>query len=437
MNKNLNTFYGEVLTSIGATTDKAGYTSIITNEGLVPLSSAGKRLVLPYPDQLGDTTELVDGKVKVTKIIYNPLNEDVIKGDSSSLTRTKDLATIKLGNSIAIAGALLLRVAANEKLQAKTPMTVNKFLGTLKDVGKPNRKRIVDDKSVALWDKLYPLSIQSTNPNMVTIFIKKVGLHDKVKYNRLTTIKYNWLKELPLDGGDMFGVKLRDVDSRIFRLILNYIVGDGTGKTVVGSNDTISPGFISMYTAYLTIINKCNRIIKSLRYVDEELYDNGIVKTGIKVNDLDDLSSLAPELNMLPSELDANRATHTPPPVMVTGAPSVTVVPGNQGAVNTPTRELTIEEKILYGDNVNVITSNTAGVGQGSFWNKPPQPTVAPVALPVQNQMNNIPMFNNQVGMSTLPVQNQMNNIPMFNNQNSINNGTPGNNNGGYTIKYN
>jgi len=408
-NQNLIDFYKSTLTSLGLSVTKDNYVKIDVGNGkLVTLTTSGKPLVLPTKDHIDTAVDMDEetGKLVTTKILYNPLNEDVIKGDSTALKKTKDIVETRLSHSFAGVCELLLTLASNKKLQTKTPMEINKFLASLSSADNPGIKQIVDSKTIDLWGKIYAKTLDPTvKTKLLKLYLKKSGSYDGTKYNRLAVMTLPLLADIQTADRDtgVLDVKLRNKDIKVFELLYTYIFKDMDDHHTlsIGSNDPESPGFIALFKTYLTIGNRLNHISKSLKDINPELYDSVHLNLQVTLKELDMLNNYARELAVIPSELELNRQKNAPVNVnqtlvnaMQQPVPQVQQIPVQQQAapLEQPQQpELTTAQKILYGNNVPII------------------PSYDPNALAQQAQVNMQQMQQPQqvrpAGINNIPVQ--------------------------------
>jgi hypothetical protein len=392
-------FYKKVLNSMGLPVDDDGYIYTSSADDKMMLTVNGKPLVLPTKEHLNTLLSTNEsGDIELTKIPYNPLNENVIKGDSESLKRTKLIIEKKLGAALAVAGELLLTLASNTSLQKKTTMELNKFLGNINSAQNPGIKKLVDDASLDAWAKIYNNSITAPK-GAFSIFLKKSGTYEGVKYNRLATAEsviYTDLLEAVKDV-PLYGVKLRNKDITIFRLIFEFLLPDMDSKHTIhiGSNDNESPGFISLFKLFIKIATRTNEIIKSLSFVNESLANEGVLPITVSYDELDLLSKYKNDLLSIPSETDLTRSKVA---AKATGlnvdhgksyAGSVTntvYTPPKDAALpinmkNNPQIEDDPIKRILYGNNVqntvpnNMMTNAVPGINPqlGSIYGSPYQ----------------------------------------------------------------
>lgn len=387
----LQDFYTRVLGSMGLPVDGDGYVYTSNADDKMMLTVSGKPLVLPSKEHLN--TLLVtneSGEIELSKIPYNPLNENVVKGDTESLKRTKLIIEKKLGASLAVAGELLLTLASNPALQKKTTMELNKFLGKTNEAQNVGIKKLVDDSSIDSWAKIYENSI-GTPKGAFSIFLKKAGTYEGAKYNRLATAEsviYADLLEAVKDH-PVCGVKLRNKDITIFKLIFEFLLPDMDSKNtiVVGCNDNESPGFISLFKLFIKIATRTNEIIKSLSFVNESLANDGLFALNVTYDELDMLNKYKNDLLAIPSETDLTRSKvaaktthglqHVDPSRSYADAVTSTVFnPPNDAALpitmkNQPQIEDDPIKRILYGNTVqNTVPNNmmmNAGPGVNQY----------------------------------------------------------------------
>jgi len=367
-------FYKDVITSLGLTVNDEGYVYVGSGDNRMLFHVEGKSLVLPTKEHLATLFEKDDdGNINLVKLPYNPLNEDVVKGDTLSLKKTKVLAERRLGNAIHFAGELLLLLASNPALQKKTSIEINKFLSSLSVAKNQNIKELVDEKSITTWNNLYSKTI-SADKGVITIYNKKAGVYDGVKYNRLAIISSplydelcNYDKETPI-----YGIKLRAKDATVYKLILKYLLNltDENSTISIGSNDNESPAFISLYKLYITVANKINSVMNELKSIDTELYDAGIININTSITTLDNLGIHKGELLAIPNENDLNRTKVVEQQVQP-AQQQMTQLPVYQQPINIPDmskplpyqQEVDIDpiRKILNGNNIPVIPSLQKG----------------------------------------------------------------------------
>ena len=312
---NLIEFYTKVLEGFNLQVSDDGF--IRVRGGDEVLMCAGKTLVLPLPEHINSAfTTDEDGKTVVAKVLYNPINEDIVRGDSASLKTTKLFAEQHLGFSIACVGELLLRLACDKNLQQSTKLEINKFMKDILVGGGQNIKQIIDEKTVTNWTTICN-EFTKNGDALVEIFLKKKGTHDGKEYNRLAVMHSKLYDELLKADKDtpVGGIKLRNKDLAIFKTIFPYILGElSEDNTIcVGSNNAESPAFVSLMILYLKRMERISKLLEGLKHVDESIYDmcalpNQLLSEG----DIYELDGYKTELVKIPTEVDLNRSIQLP-----------------------------------------------------------------------------------------------------------------------------
>lgn len=306
-------FYKNVVNSLKLVYTDDGYIMVETGgDSKLPITIGDKSLVLPTKENI-DTmfSKQDDGTINIEKVLFNPLDENVIKGDSMCLKKTKAIAERVAGHSLAMSGELLLMLAAEPEFQNKTTTELNKFLGSINVAQNKGIKKLVDDKSIDTWRKLYKKTLNDSK-GMVSIFLKKGGVLDGIKYNRVGSMKFSLYDELLNSDKDtpIHGIRLRPKDIIIFKIVLEFLTGISEDEAYIkkASSDGSSPAFITLMSLYLPLINKCNKVITHTKHIDVDIADSGKVPLKVKEKDLENLGIYKSELLTIPSELDMNRS---------------------------------------------------------------------------------------------------------------------------------
>lgn len=336
MKNNVIDFYKDVLESMGIVVDENGYIKIDAgNNKLVDLPANGMPMVLPTKENIENMYKTDEnGEVKQKLVLFNPLNEDVIKGDTISLKKLKILVENLLSRSICGLGELLLILASNEKLQKKTPLELIKYLKSLSDnnVNASKTKKLVDDKSIDTWNKLYAKTTElSTAPKVSKIFLKKAGSYKGVKYNRIAVLSLPIYKELKVATTEtkISGYHLRAKDIINFKTTYEFIFSnldgvslDDNGTISIGSNDNESPGFISLMKLFITVAERINKLARPLKSIDESSVDLITFDLKITKKDVENVNVFSRELATIPGEADTSVRTPTKQPPLASIIPN-------------------------------------------------------------------------------------------------------------------
>lgn len=432
MSKTLLEFYEDIIQSLGLHTTDDGYIYAGTPENKQLINENGKFLVIPTKKHIDTLYVHQDGKIEVSKVLYNPLREDTLKGNSVSFNKTKRFIETRLSHSLYIAGEMLLTLAHNPDLQKKSSFEINKFLSGLNAANNTGIKELVDEKSIANWATIYKKIVNSDN-NMVTVFSKKRGQYDGVIYNRTTVLRCDLYTDL-LEANNttpVFDVKLRNKELTILKLMLEFLlpgIEEKPNTIVVGSNDPDAPAFTSLFTLYVRIANRLNKVIKDLKKVSEEMYDSGYIDIKVTEDEISTASIYKADVILIPDETDSNRKikaeenklsggmvnTPTQPTAFVNPA-AIPVVPQNQPLVpqhQTQMKAMDPVDRILYESGnytpvairseqpqIPMVTPNFNQGGGGYMVQpiqRPPLRGINAIPLPSQQPMgyNQQPMMN-------------------------------------------
>jgi len=422
-------FYKSVLESLNLIVSDDGYVKIDAGGKHVMFTINGKPLTLPTQEHIKYAIDVDDnGKFKVNRVLYNVLNEDVIKGDSISLRKSKDIAEKMLAHGIYAVGELLLSLAENPKLQTKTSMELNNFLGDIAHIKTKQMKHLVDPKTINGWKTFYDKSLESkAGLQMIKIYLKKGGIDKNKKYNRLNTTSFPLYEELMNSNKDdvVSGVTLRKKDVELYNVLFDFILKDMLDEKhhmTYGSNDTLAPGFVALFKVYVEIAVRLNKLLTSLKFINEELYDSAFINLQVASDDLDKISVFENELKVIPNELELNKNAaslqttvtqieetpeYTPPKSLLgnvakpklteSGIPENNNIPANTTVEDDPVM------KILYG-NPNLGPQPTIVPYQQ------PQPMIQPMQQPMTQPMQQ-PVYQPQVQQ---PMYQSPNQQPMY-----------------------
>ena len=314
----LTEFYKQVLENVRFSVDKEDYIYIMSNDQKELLTYNGKVMVLPSKEHL-DTlfVKNEEGQYVVNKLLFNPLNEDVIKGDSESIKKLKQVVELNLTHVIFAIGELLLTLASNVKLQKKISTDLEMFLATLtKAISQGQRGGVVDEKSVENWSNVYS-NIAKNYENGFTVYLKKRGTIDGKTYTRVATLSSNLLDDLDnlientkeLTTFKLNGVTIRKKDVVVFKEVFKYILKDLTtvNTITVGSNDIEAPTFISLFKLYIKVAKRNNELLTQLKFVNNEVFDSYFINNLLEEKDLENISRFKTELLDIPSDIDLSR----------------------------------------------------------------------------------------------------------------------------------
>jgi hypothetical protein len=380
MSETLNEFYEKVLVSTGFLVTEDGYVKApLRGRSKISdnITFNGKTLVLPLRQHFDTMTEVIDGKREFIKVLFNPLKEDVIKGDSDSLVKLKSMIEIRLSHSLNNIFAAIISLALNKEKQKGMSLELSSMLASMKEAKNQNITNVIDENTLEKFKKIASALVVPTNTKgMIHFYLKKGGTVNNVKYNRLAISSFPMYDELEkyTKDGNVYGVKLRPKDVKVFKIIYEYIFNNINVKDyyTFGSTDKTSPGFISLYKLYLNIVERINELISLLEFTDE-IDEFAKINVTMTQEELDNLARFDRELVLIPNDNEVNRSMdrligNVVPDVNKTAEGKLDAksllygnnIPNNNYQLpqqnNIPvmdTTNMTVAQKILYGNDIN------------------------------------------------------------------------------------
>lgn len=297
----LEDFYKFALTSVGYTLDEDNFVVKKTADGQTRETHNKKQIML------------YDGATRLTSadevIIFNPLEEDSIKGINPSMVKYKAIIDKRLSFSFNQTLELLATLAANIDLQKKASLELNRFMSELNKLRRPNMKEIVDESFVKLLKNINEQSYtKSSNNGSVFIKTDKGKVIDGEKYNKSGVVSFPIYEDLKENPKEIYDIEFkRNKDVNIYFSLVEFVVGVtdddklDIDKYTVGSNSMTSPAFIIIYKLYSKMAKRLNSLLKSLEFIDSEKTNKAIMKLTLTIEDLAEIDTFAGELKMIPN----------------------------------------------------------------------------------------------------------------------------------------
>ena len=297
----LEEFYKFALTSVGYTLDEDNFMVKKTADGQTREMHNKKQIML------------YDGSTRLTSadevIIFNPLEEDSIKGINPSMVKYKAIIDKRLSFSFNQTLELLATLAANIDLQKKASLELNRFMSELNKLRRPNMKEIVDESFVKLLKNINEQSYtKSSNNGSVFIKTDKGKVIDGEKYNKSGVVSFPIYEDLKENPKEIYDIEFkRNKDVNIYFSLVEFVVGVtdddklDIDKYTVGSNSMTSPTFIIIYKLYFKMARRLNSLLKSLEFIDDAKANKAIMKLTLTIEDLAEIDTFAGELKMIPN----------------------------------------------------------------------------------------------------------------------------------------
>lgn len=174
-----------------------------------PVLIDGKRLVLPTTDQLMHADP-------ERKVIFHPLNENALHGESRIVSKLRTAIAVNLNMATfgLISGLISLGIskADHEKLSPDQ----SSVLSILKNV---------DEKSLTDMTKiiLNAAKVNDMDGLIFKIYLKRGGSVLGKKYSRVGVVTASLYEELSKDSEEFYGVKLRKKDQGVLTTLFEFI----------------------------------------------------------------------------------------------------------------------------------------------------------------------------------------------------------------------
>jgi hypothetical protein len=219
---------------------------------VLPVMVKGKRLALPAP-------EILAKQDKNDIIIFHPLMEQVVRGESEVLEKYRKLLMVRF-NSVAstLISDLLLLSGDIDKHKDLSPDQAE-FLTKVKGV---------DDKLIKLWARvLAAMPHDQTSRRIVTLFLKKTGSVAGKRHKRVGVVSfplYEELKkpEIKKEDHEIYGIKCRVKDKEILIAALEYLFPniEEVGSYNRGSDSDVAVNLDALMQPALGLIQAMNDV---------------------------------------------------------------------------------------------------------------------------------------------------------------------------------
>lgn len=287
--------YKSILASASMVADKEGCVSVdnvklspqTKGEKLTPVLIAGKRMVLPTPEQLSnpDWTD---------RIVFHPLSENVMRGESEIIERLRKDLTIRLNATFVGLSTSLLNIVASTAEHHKLSPEQSEVLSVVKNV---------DDDSVAIFSN-YCLKFAQTGgmESLITLFLKRGGIVNGKKHSRAGIVKFPIYEELLTESATHAGVKLRKKDIKAFTSLIEYILPDVDKPEAYnrGSSSDIAPYLDALMKSFMGVGSKFNDVLDMFK--SHIPNPDGLVLESGWVETFDNLEVMLTQIRRIPMQ---------------------------------------------------------------------------------------------------------------------------------------
>lgn len=283
----LRDLYKSQLESLGIYDVGDGYLSRrLSVDEYVPYVILGRRVTLPLDEFVRAATPTAE------HIVFHPLSEDVLSGQSPVMRSLRLLVLNKLNDTIGkLAGAILI-IMANTKSHGSLTSTQMNYLKSLPSV---------DEKCVANFNKILDEVESSGGKKFINIYLRRAGQVRDVNYKRKASVSFPIIDELNSDDQTIYGVSgLRKGDIKVYKALFDLILPDADVQDTYseGSNSNIATYYHALLLAFANVANTLNRTSTVLKEPLTRLLGENVV---IDLGWTDDIEDLNKFRDLIPS----------------------------------------------------------------------------------------------------------------------------------------
>lgn len=282
---NIIDLYRSILNCGGLNTDDEGYVSVKFDTKQSPVLVNGKRLVLPTHKQL--TSENWNDK-----IIFHPLSENILRGESEVITKMRSVFNIRLNYTFGVIAQNLLSIVSSVSDHKKLNPEQSEVLSAILEA---------DETTLLSYTKIM-LNLISESPEkaFINIFLKRGGSIGGKKHSRVGIVTFPLYEELKKTQETYCGVKLRAKDRQALIQLYQYILPmiDTEEAYNFGSDSSIAPFLDALMGTVLGIASKMNDVLELFG----DFIDDGkeLVFESDWVEAFENLAVMVPQIRQIP-----------------------------------------------------------------------------------------------------------------------------------------
>lgn len=280
--------YESILKCGSLSVDDNGFVSVNLLNSNSPCTIGGKRLVLPTQAHLSNPNPS-------EKIIFHPLSENILRGESEIITKMRQVFNIKLNYTFGAVAQALLSIISSVAEHHKLTPDQSEIFSIIKEA---------DETSVVNFSKvLMSVNADTSDKLFINIYLKRGGIVKDKKYSRVGVVTFPFYESLLSDTDTLNGVKVRAKDKELFIKLYQYILPNVEipESYNIGSNSDIAPFLDALMKTVMNSASKINDVVelyKNLIDSPEDLvYDSDWVET------FENLSVMVPQIRQIPAQL--------------------------------------------------------------------------------------------------------------------------------------
>jgi hypothetical protein len=318
-------FYRAVLSAANMVADDGGRISASVGGSTLPIHVNEKRLVLP-------THENQANPDKSSIILFHPLNENILHGESDVMVKFRNSVNIALNMRLSVLTFGLLTLATSPSMHNKLKPDQIEMMSVLKDA---------DEKTLELYRSiLEKMKPGDTEKCFVHMYIKRNGAVAGKKHRRVAVITFPFYQELCKGEASVFGVTLRKKHVAMFKAMLEQVLPNLgiEGAYNRGSLSDVSPTLEALLLGLVGIASHINVIAEEYGPILSDIAD--VAYSDQWVDPLQNIDQFINEIRMIPMQAGNEGGTGkeapaaAPAPLQMTAPPQLgTAAPVHSGLV--------------------------------------------------------------------------------------------------------
>lgn len=291
--KDLLELYKALLATGWMSADERGIITLAKSTKHEPIHVGGKQLVLPTVEQLRNPDSSV-------RIMFNPLHESVLKGESDVITQLRHSYAVRLNYTIGTLLRSLLDLAASTGRHAGLSPVQSEILSPLKN---SDEKTVVDFARI-LINATKKLGVEAA---FVTLYLKRGGKVDDKIYSRAGIVTFPVYEELLKDQDTYFDVDLRKKDIPTLRALFRHVFpGIDDHYYNKGSNSDVAPYLDALVKTVAGVVGATNEMVTMYSKFIED--SEGLIIQTDWADAFENLAAWVPELRMIPAQFSTDGA---------------------------------------------------------------------------------------------------------------------------------
>lgn len=281
MQMKLNEIYRSVLKFCGLEADDQGYISTTINDSREPCFIDGLRMVLPTQNHLKNFNAK-------EKIIFHPLTESTLRGESEVVKKLKHVINVRLNFTIGHIAHSLLDLIASPEIHSRLNPEQSELMFQVKDG---------DEKSVTNFVSQMVAGIKAHPDRVfVNIYLKRGGNCNGKRYSRVGIVSFPFYQKLIEDKVEKIRVKDKDTYKELMQFIFPNLTNEEEYN--FGSDSQVAPYLESLMRTAANLASRLNDILVTFGdYIEDS---EKLIFDADWLEAFQDLNALMPEIRKVP-----------------------------------------------------------------------------------------------------------------------------------------